>query len=236
MVAFELLTHIFQHPWRDIFYASWRKYPCSDRPDVLSVELLKKRFDADTGILYTTRLLTLKTCMPGWMERITGGGSSNAYFIEEAVIDPKNNKMTLYGRNISFNQVLLSEETCTYTPHPDQPNEWTHFKQEAKITAFPYGVSRQVENWCVSLFRQNASKGRSIMENAISRVKQEAEEGLNALDEMGSRIKQEAEDTMNAVVGGIADTFKDGQTATRGLLDALDLPDAQPAIQAKTLL
>jgi len=200
MVAFDTLNHTFQHSWKDISLASWRKYPHPSRPDVESIDLLKRDYDPETGILKTTRLLTMKVNIPGWLERITGG--PRAYFIEEAVIDPRNNTMTLTAKNASLDHLMIMQETCRYTPHPLN-RKWTDFTQEAKITAFPYGVSRRIEDLAVQTFRQNASKGRELMEQAIKKIKQEAEEGLVAVEEISSRFKHEAGESFDAVVKSV---------------------------------
>jgi len=54
------VNHIFKHPWSDISYAVWRKYPNPLRPDVLSVDFLDRQLDPETGVLRTRRLVTVK--------------------------------------------------------------------------------------------------------------------------------------------------------------------------------
>jgi len=197
MVKLEELQHTFCHPWKSISLASWLKYPNSSRPDVLAVDLIKKDFDAETGILYTTRLLTVKSAVPSWLEKIIGV-SPYAYCIEEACIDPKNNRMVLKARNLSFDNLMRSEETCVYTPHP-QNTQWTLFSQTAKITAFPFGLKSKIEDFCIQHFKQNSSKGREIMEQAIDRIQQEFKGGLSAVEESVEELK-------GAVVEGLKKT------------------------------
>merc|ERR1712137_1071819 len=55
MPLFDTLYHTFCHNWDEISLASWRKYPCHDRPDVLSVDIVDKHFDPETGVLTATR-------------------------------------------------------------------------------------------------------------------------------------------------------------------------------------
>eukprot|EP01112_Ceratiomyxa_fruticulosa_P001835 TRINITY_DN11_c0_g1_i1.p2 TRINITY_DN11_c0_g1~~TRINITY_DN11_c0_g1_i1.p2 ORF type:complete len:182 (-),score=31.19 TRINITY_DN11_c0_g1_i1:102-647(-) len=172
MPLLETLTHTFKHPWKDISLASWRKYPNPNRPDVLNVDIIKRELDPVTGILRTTRLIIVRGSTPKWLEAILG--SSQCFFLEDAEIDPRNNTMILKSRNLSFNNLLELEETCTYTPHTENPT-WTHFKQEAKVTAFPFGIAGKMEAFCLQNFKKNAVKGRDIMEQAISLVREEAE-------------------------------------------------------------
>lgn len=44
--------------------ASWQKYPSENRPDVLSVDLVDRNFDAETGILTATRVVIMQDRVP----------------------------------------------------------------------------------------------------------------------------------------------------------------------------
>jgi len=210
----EWLQHTFQHSWKDISIASWMKYPNPERPDVEAIDLLKKSFDPQTGILYTTRLVTIRSSIPSWILKITGTTARN-YFLEDSIIDPKNNQMILSSRNIRYNKLIELGEVCTYTQHPQNP-AWTQFIQEAKVAAFSYGVARQTEQYCVNAFRQNAAKGREIMEQAIRKIKQEAEGSLVAVEGMTGRIKHEAEESFDKL-GGIVNNTLDNTSTNKAV-------------------
>jgi len=186
MPLFETLCHTYKHAWNQISLASWRKYPSPERPDVLSVDILSREVNAQTGVLTTRRLMTCKGTGPAWIQKLLG--NNYLFFVEDATIDPINKKMVLSSRNVSFSDLIQLEETCTYTTHPEN-RDWTHFSQDAKITAFPFGIKGKIEKFCLDKFVSNATKGREIMEQAISRVKMEqqkleelAEEGLATLE------------------------------------------------------
>eukprot|EP01110_Echinostelium_bisporum_P003789 TRINITY_DN19261_c0_g1_i1.p1 TRINITY_DN19261_c0_g1~~TRINITY_DN19261_c0_g1_i1.p1 ORF type:complete len:205 (+),score=44.68 TRINITY_DN19261_c0_g1_i1:136-750(+) len=180
MPLFETLNHIYKHAWADISMASWRKYPNPQRPDVLSVDLLSRDLDPTTGVLTTKRLICCKGQGPTWAQKLMG--ASHCFFVEEATIDPKSQKMVLTSRNLSFSDLILMEEVCTYTPHLDNV-KWTQFKQEAKVTAFPFGIKGKLECFLLEKFKSNATKGREIMEQAIARVKQESQRVEDLADE-----------------------------------------------------
>lgn len=186
MPLFESLNHVFKHPWHDISQASWRKYPNPARPDVLSVDMLDRAIDPDTGVLTTKRLICMKGSGPTWLQNLMG--TSLLYFVEEATVDPRTQTMVLSSKNVSFSNLLVMEETCTYTPYAEN-KEYTSFVQDAKVTAFPFGIKNKIETLVLDGFVKNANKGREIMEQAISRLKQEqrrveelAEEGLANLE------------------------------------------------------
>jgi len=174
-----------------ISLASWKKYPNPARPDVLHIDLVKRELDPNTGILYTTRLVAIKSFLPSWLERLFGY-NPRLYFVEEAMIDPKNHKMILKSKSLSFSSIIKMEEQCKYVPHP-QNSKWTLFEHQGKVTASPLGISRKIEDFCAQTFRQNATNGREIMEQAIAKIKQEK----LLMEERLSR-SQEIRDDFNA--------------------------------------
>ena len=162
--------HTFKHRWSDVFQASWKKYPNPRRPDILHVDVINKEFDPEKGTLTTTRIVFSKGPIPLWLRPIFG--QAVAVFVEEAVMDPKNKTMKMLGVNHTFDSIVKTEELCTYTPN-EENEEWTDFTQQAKVTSFAsYGASK-VEDFILKQFKENASKGREIMEMAIQRVEQE---------------------------------------------------------------
>jgi len=52
-------------------------------------------------------------------------------------------------------------------------NYRTDFTQQAKVTSFVHGASNKIEDFILKQFKDNATKGREIMESAIQRVEQE---------------------------------------------------------------
>ena len=115
-------TNVFcRHSWPDCALASWKKWPNPRRPDVLSVDLINKEFDEETGVLRATRLVMLKSWIPNWLKPITG--SSVCFFLEESVTDPQNERLVLSAKNITLNNLVEMEETCVYTRAVDN-QEW----------------------------------------------------------------------------------------------------------------
>jgi len=147
--------------------------------------------------------MTCKGTGPAWMQKILG--NSYCFFIEDATIDPHNKKMVLQSRNISYADLIQLEETCTYTTHPEN-KEWTHFSQDAKITAFPFGIKGKIESYCLDKFVSNATKGREIMEQAIAKVKSQqqslqgfAEESIASLERAAREALPNAQTLSNAL-------------------------------------
>jgi len=204
MPLFENIQHVYKHPWNDISLASWRKYPSPQRPDLLSIDLLSRHLDADTGVLKIRRLITCKGQGPTWLQNLIG--SSFFFFVEETTVDPINQKMVLTSQNHSFCDLITVQETCTYTPHVEN-QAWTNFSQHATFTAFPFGIKGKLESVCHSAFTKNAAKGREIMEQAIAGLALEKrklsdclQEGTTLLQEKTNSLIQEASEKTNNLI------------------------------------
>jgi len=173
-MLFETIQHTFKHQWQDISLASWRKYPCENRPDVLAVDLIERHYNSETGVLTAKRLVTMKALqLPTWLSSIVC--SPVVYCLEESTIDPRNRRMELRSRNLSLQALMEVTEVCCYTVEKSR-SDWTDFQQDATITAFPFGLQKRLESWSLANFQQNALKGQEVMELAIARIKREAEE------------------------------------------------------------
>lgn len=72
----------------------------------------------------------------------------------------------------------------------------TKFTQEASVTVKPWAIAGQAENFLVNTYKQNAAKGREVMEKAITVVKAETEEKLRDLE----RLKLSAEENFKGVL------------------------------------
>jgi len=171
MPLWEVLSHTFKHPWAEVSLASWKKYPCDIRPDVVSVDIVDKEFDEKTGVLRSNRLMITKNQIPTFLSKLIGY-KGVVLFWEESIVDPNKKIMVLKGRNLSFNNLIQTQEICTYSVDPQNEN-WTQFKQEMKVNVFLCGFASPMEKYSLQKFIENAEKGRVIMENAITRLKWE---------------------------------------------------------------
>jgi hypothetical protein len=103
--------------------ASWRKYPCESRPDVLSVDIVSRDLDRDTGILRATRVVWMQEKLPRVVASFIGGGVG--VLVEHSYVDPRNQVMVLKSHNLSFQSVIVIEEVCTYTVCVQETNPTT---------------------------------------------------------------------------------------------------------------
>jgi len=186
-------NHVFKHSFAQTSLAYWRKYPSVQRPDVVAVDLIKKDYDPETGILKTRRLITMDMNVPGWVSKLFGI-SARAYFVEDAIIDSNTKTISTTSRNVSFSNLVESVENCVYEQHAEN-NGWTNFVQTANVRATGfYGFGSAIEDLMMNSFRKNVSKGRELMELTINSIKKEAEEGLIWVEGIGNKLKVEGEE------------------------------------------
>ena len=73
--------------------------------------------------------------------------------------------MVMKSRNVTFSDLVAVDETCTYTPDPDNPTTKTKFVQDVCIhnTGIPYMFASKVEKSMADQFKKTATKGRDAM-------------------------------------------------------------------------
>jgi hypothetical protein len=161
-------VHIFDHAWYKVSAANWIKYPNEITSHVINVDYLDRSVDPETGILRTVRLITCRQSMPLLIAKFFGGDST-AYVYEVSEVDARNQTLTLRARNMTFSDIMTIEETCKYTRAPGaDADSKTVFRQEACIKS---NISfSKIEDFCLSRFQSNASKGRAALESILNKI------------------------------------------------------------------
>jgi len=166
--------HVYDHPWETVTAACWQKYPNSNLPQVIGAHVTDRQLNTQTGTLTTVRLMKCQQSLPSWMKKFVG--VSCGFVREETIVNALQKSFVAKTRNLSFNNYLSMEETCTYSPDPKDANK-TLFKQEYSVTAGPglFGLAGSLESFVVSRATENAHKGRKAMEHVIERIKEETQ-------------------------------------------------------------
>ncbi|EIW64509.1 MSF1-domain-containing protein [Trametes versicolor FP-101664 SS1] len=158
MHYFSQLFH-YDHPWSHVVIGMWHKYPNPHCSHVLSIDVVDRSVDPQTGIIRTERILGCKQNAPGWIVRFFGG-SEDAFVREVSFIDPATQTATITSVNLSLSQFATCYESIRYTPSPDGR---TTFAQTAEIQArmtIWRSMADKLENWLVQRFEQNAQLGK----------------------------------------------------------------------------
>lgn len=95
--------------------AAQLKYPNPFNPNILSVDVISRNIDSETGVLNSVKLFNSSWPM------VASAGELRA--IERTVVDPKRKYMLLESNNIDMRGVLKAHERLEYEVHPENP-EW----------------------------------------------------------------------------------------------------------------
>ncbi|GMH07597.1 hypothetical protein Nepgr_009437 [Nepenthes gracilis] len=140
------------------------------------VDTLNQSVDSQSGLLHTTRAITIHAPGPWFIRKIIG--QDICHCVESTVVDARSRCMHLTTRNISLEKVLEVEEKIQYDPHPDNPTGWTICRQETSIRIKPFStlasMAEKVEQRCVEKFMQNSAKGREVMEKICKYLEAES--------------------------------------------------------------
>ncbi|TPX66154.1 hypothetical protein SpCBS45565_g04649 [Spizellomyces sp. 'palustris'] len=167
--------YLFAHPWCTLTLANWKKYPNQYSSHVLSVDVLDRSVDPETGILTTERLLCCKQSAPALLRRILPIPEV-AYFREISYLDPRSQTYTAISTNLSMRSFINLEEKCEYKADPEHPEGKTFFTQQAAVSAMgvlSYGA-KLVEESAVKSFHKNAARGRQGLETIVEKMVEEA--------------------------------------------------------------
>jgi len=153
-------------------------------PHITAVDILERNFDPSTQILTTYRLIACKQSGPSflrrWLSDCPADNDNVGYVLEISRTDPRNRILELTSTNLSMSHLFVIEENLTYSPsnvtiqstNEDTSNHshnTTQMKQEVKVTSFNLTnwLTNAAEEFVMSRFQANASKGRVVMEQIL---------------------------------------------------------------------
>ncbi|KAI0762702.1 MSF1-domain-containing protein [Fomes fomentarius] len=149
----------YDHPWSHVVIGMWHKYPNPHCSHVVTIDVVDRSIDPQTGIIRTERILGCKQKAPIWIVKLFGG-SEDAFVREVSFVDPAKQEATITSVNLSLSQFATCYESIRYTP---SPNGRTTFAQTAEIqarVALWRSAADKLENWLVQRFEQNAHLGK----------------------------------------------------------------------------
>ncbi|KZP00665.1 MSF1-domain-containing protein [Calocera viscosa TUFC12733] len=162
----------YDHPWANVQMGMWQKYPNPQCAHVISVDVLNRSVDPQTGIIRTERLLGCKQAAPAWAVKFLGG-TADAYVREVSFVDPHSKTTTIHSVNLSLSDYLTVVEKITYVPSIAFPKTRTTFRQTAEIQARPKlwtSVGAKIELMSLDRFKQNAIRGKEGFEGVLRKL------------------------------------------------------------------
>lgn len=149
----------YDHPWSHVVIGMWHKYPNPKCSHVISVDVIDRSVDPQTGIIRTERVLGCKQKTPAWIVKLFGG-SEDAFVREIIFVDPAKQHATITSVNLSLSQFATCFERIRYSPVGIKR---TSFSQTAEIQArmaLWRTAADSLERWLVQRFEQNANLGK----------------------------------------------------------------------------
>jgi len=178
MVKLFSTEHTFNHPFERVTSAFWRKYPNDAAAHVKAIDITDRRVDAN-GRLITNRIMSCESALPSWAR--AAGLPSLCYVAECSVVDPVSKQMVVKSCNLSGAAIMTVEETCTYSQCPERPTAATHYKQEAKITAFLPFISGKFESYSFASLQSKSKEGMAVVESLCQRIQAHKDGALSLL-------------------------------------------------------
>ncbi|EGT31826.1 hypothetical protein CAEBREN_09876 [Caenorhabditis brenneri] len=163
--------HTFDHEWETVAMAAFKKYPNPLNRAVTGIDVVKQTLEA--GKILTERIIQSHFSIPSWATKLTGF-SGTQYSHEYTVIDPHRKEFSLTTRNLNGSSFLRVDEKLTYKPDQEDPNK-TVLKQDVIVTITLPAFADYCEKTFLSIYSQNASKGRQGVEWVIDNLKKEYE-------------------------------------------------------------
>ncbi|PIL30967.1 hypothetical protein GSI_07136 [Ganoderma sinense ZZ0214-1] len=149
----------YDHPWSHVVIGMWHKYPNQHCTHVVTIDVVDRSVDPNTGIVRTERILGCKQKAPAWIVKLFGG-SEDAFVREVSFIDPSTQTATITSVNLSLSQFATCYESIRYSPASQNK---TTFHQTAEIQSrvnLWRAASDKLENFLVQRFEQNAQLGK----------------------------------------------------------------------------
>mmetsp|Transcript_32635 Transcript_32635/g.45546 ORF Transcript_32635/g.45546 Transcript_32635/m.45546 type:complete len:187 (-) Transcript_32635:1672-2232(-) len=160
-------THEFKESWERVTFAHWIKYPNPLSSHVLTADTLERRVDPDTGCMHSTRLMKKTNRKPKWMTKMMG--ESNAFVVEESILDPQARTFTTYTKNVTLTSWMTVEETCIYSVSSENPH-WTACKTTARVVS-PVRIGDFIEKFGIERFKANSERAKQAVLYALDRVR-----------------------------------------------------------------
>ncbi|KAJ2933557.1 hypothetical protein H1R20_g3476, partial [Candolleomyces eurysporus] len=162
----------YDHPWSHVVIGMWRKYPNPKCTHVVSVDVVDRSVDPQTGIIRTERILGCKQKAPRWIVKLFGG-SEDAFVREICFVDPATQNTTITSVNLSLSQFASCYEVVRYTPSSHNRTAFTQTAEIQARMALWRSAADGLEKWLCQRFEQNAQLGKTAFTEVLRALSEE---------------------------------------------------------------
>ncbi|RKO98607.1 hypothetical protein CXG81DRAFT_15692 [Caulochytrium protostelioides] len=162
----------YPYDWATATRAVWQKYPNPFASHVISSDLIDVHHDPATGVLCTVRLFRKMGHVPRWGRLFMQSGSNEAYILEHAYVDARQQTMRTVTQNLSHTKIMVVEETQVYTPAPDAPTARTRVTNKARFisNAGWESIKSRIEGFGLARFHENTQKSAQGLSYVMERL------------------------------------------------------------------
>jgi len=168
MVKLFSTEYTFKNSFDFVTSAFWRKYPNHKAPHIHEVDIFERYIDSD-GNLVSKRLIVGNPGIPSWVKRVVKC-STLTYCAETSICSASEQKLLIKARNITGNNIMSIDESCTYQATPNVSNQ-TLYTQEALFTSFLPMISSRFEQYSLDSMHQKSKDGIQEVENLAERIR-----------------------------------------------------------------
>ncbi|PLW11831.1 hypothetical protein PCANC_05981 [Puccinia coronata f. sp. avenae] len=164
MVLSHLDELIFPHPFRIVCQAFTLRYPNPFAPHVITVDTIERNWDAESGILRSSRLVLKRGTLPSWAPKGILE-KSDTWVLEESTINLLEGTMTLSNRNLDHRRVMEVVEKTSLRAR----GEVTEATTSAQVTSSWgfYAIRKKIEQYGISRLRRQSRNSRHGLELII---------------------------------------------------------------------
>ncbi|KNZ45967.1 hypothetical protein VP01_765g4 [Puccinia sorghi] len=157
MVLSHLDELVFPHPFRFVCQAFTLRYPNPFAPHVITADTLERRWDAESGVLRSIRLVLKRGTLPSWAPRGILE-KSETWVLEESTINVLEGTMTLSNRNLDHRRVMEVIEKTSIRAL-GEVTEASTYVQVTSSWGF-YAIRRRIEQYGISRFQRQSRNSR----------------------------------------------------------------------------
>lgn len=154
--------------------ANQLKYPNNEfASHIVSVDVLSRSVDSETGILKTQKIIGLQQKLPTFVNKILGLPKI-LYFLESSETDSKGKRFRSFSTNVNLRNIAILREICEYRPNKSNPTFQTHYRHTATVSMAPkFNNFSMIEDVALNVFKSNSHSGSKLLESVLQIIETE---------------------------------------------------------------
>jgi len=157
--------HYHNYDWHRVVGTYWKRYPNPGSQHVFSEDIISTNID-EKGRLCIKRFVSKTNKLPSWGEHLFS--TRRVWNVEESIVDPKSQTMTIYTRNLNLRFFMGTTEKVTLVPTEDQKS--TKAVKETWIESEIYGLRSAIKSFGIDRYKKNCDKATKGFDWVLNRT------------------------------------------------------------------